>query len=174
MNRFLFFVDELNEKLGRLVAWLVVVIVLVGSWNAVARFLAKGIGRGVNLNALQDAQWYLFSLLFLLGAAHALRRDAHVRVDVFSSRASPRARNWINLLGATFLLIPFCIVVIWAAWPLVHDAWAVREASPDPGGLARYPIKTAIPIGFALLLLQGLSEWARSAHALRTRREPKP
>ena len=166
MDRIAQFIDELNEKLGRLVSWLAVVIVVVGSWNAMARYLGKSLGRNVHLNALQDLQWYLFSVMFLVGAAYTLKRDEHVRVDVLFSRFAPRTRLWINIVGTAAFLIPFSITVIWASWPLVRDAWVILETSPDPGGLARYPIKAAIPVGFFLLLLQGISELIKYIRAL--------
>ena len=154
---------------GRASAWLIVLIVLAGSWNALARYAGKGWGIELSANALQDAQWYLFSLVFLLGAAWTLQRDEHVRVDVLYQRFSPRTRAWINLAGHTLFLIPFCLVMLWASWPLVRDAWLIHEQSPDPGGLPRYPIKAALPLGFLLLLAQGLVSLARELRVVRGR-----
>jgi TRAP-type mannitol/chloroaromatic compound transport system permease small subunit len=109
----------------------------------------------------------MFSLVFLLGAAHALRRDAHVRVDVIYGRLSARVRAWIDLIGTLLLLLlPFCTMAIVLSWPSVRNSWAVLEGSPDPGGLPRYPLKTMILVAFALLGAQGLALVIRRATAL--------
>ena len=108
-------------------------------------------------NAQLELQWYFFSLMFLFGAAYTLRHNEHVRVDVVLSNLTPKTQAWINILGTALVLIPFCILMIWASCFPVKYSWAIFEMSPDPGGLPRYPIKTAIPIAFFLLLLQGLS-----------------
>lgn len=167
MERIFTWIEHLSEWIGRLVSWLVLVVVLVGSWNAAARYLGKGLGVELSANALQDMQWFGFSLVFLLGAAWTLQRDEHVRVDVIYHRLPERTRAWINVAGHALFLIPFCLVLIWASWPMVRDAWAIREQSPDPGGLPRFPIKAALPAGFALLLAQGLATLARELRRAR-------
>ena len=159
-------VDGLNRAVGRLAAWLTLAMVLMGAYNAVARYFDRAAGGGLSSNALVEGQWYLFSLVFLLGAPHALRAGAHVRVDVFYGRLSERARDWIDLLGGLLFTLPFCVFALWIAWPSVHDSWVVREVSPDPGGLARWPIKAVIPVAFALLLLQAASETIKRAARL--------
>ena len=151
-------VDRLNERLGSAVAWLALAMVLIGAYNAVARYLGRFIGRDLSSNTYVELQWYLFSVLFLLGAAWALKRDGHVRVDVVYGHLPPRARAWIDVAGTLLLLLPFCALMLALAWPYVANSVAVREGSPDPGGLARWPIKALIPASFALLFLQGLSE----------------
>lgn len=150
-------IDRLNLWVGRLVYWLVLLMVLVGAYNAVVRYLDRYTGIGLSSNFYIELQWYLFSLVFLLGAAYALQRDAHVRVDVFYGRLSPRARAWINLLGTVLFLLPFCGLVLWVSWGWVVNSWVVREMSPDPGGLPRYPLKAMLPVAFVLLVLQGVS-----------------
>jgi len=150
-------IDRLNLWVGRLVYWLVLLMVLVGAYNAVVRYLDRYTGIGLSSNFYIELQWYLFSLVFLLGAAYALQRDAHVRVDVFYGRLSPRARAWINLLGTVLFLLPFCGLVLWVSWGWVVNSWVVREMSPDPGGLPRYPLKAMLPVAFVLLALQGVS-----------------
>ena len=151
-------VDRLNERVGRLTGWLALLMVLLGAYNTVARYLGRWLGGSLSSNAYIELQWYLFSLVFLLGAAHAFRVGAHVRVDLFYSRLSDRGRAWIDLLGDLFLLLPFCIFGLWVSWPSVMNSWQVREVSPDPGGLARYPIKAMILVAFVLLILQGLAD----------------
>lgn len=150
-------IDQLNLWVGRLAYWLVLVMVLVGAYNTVARYLDRYTGIGLSSNFYIELQWYLFSLVFLLGAAYALQRDAHVRVDVLYGRCSARARAWINLLGTVLFLLPFCVLVLWVSWGWVVNSWTVRELSPDPGGLPRYPLKAMLPLAFVLLALQGIS-----------------
>lgn len=160
-------IDILNERLGRWIAWLAVLMVLLGAYNAVVRYLGKFTGTSLSANVYLEAQWYLFTLLFLLGAAYTLKHNAHVRVDVIYGRLSPRAQAWVNLLGALVFLIPFCVFGIVTAWPAVVNSWTVLETSPDPGGLPRYPIKTMIPVAFLLLILQGVSEAVKQIAFLR-------
>ncbi len=150
-------IDRFNERFGRLIYWLTLAMVVIGSFNAIVRYLDRFTGLGLSSNTYLELQWYLFSLVFLLGAAYTLKHDAHVRVDVLFSRLGSRGRAIINLLGVILLLFPFCILMIWVSWPAVQNSWAVMEVSPDPGGLPRYPIKTMIPVAFVLVLAQGLS-----------------
>ena len=151
-------IDRLNERVGNLVAWTALLMILVGAFNAVARYLGRYIGVDLSSNAYIEAQWYMFSLVFLLGAAYTLKENAHVRVDVIYGRLSARNKAWIDLVGMLLFLIPFCLTVLSLSWPAVRNSWAVWEGSPDPGGLPRYPIKTMIMVAFGLLLLQGVSE----------------
>jgi TRAP-type mannitol/chloroaromatic compound transport system permease small subunit len=160
-------VDRLSDVIGRTASWLALVMVLVGAFNAIARYLGRYMGVQLSSNSWLELQWYLFSLLFLLGAAHALRHDAHVRVDVLFAKLSDRGRAWINLLGTVLLLLPFCIFMFVVSVPTVRNSWAIREVSSDPGGLPRYPLKTVILICFALLFLQGIAELIREVAALR-------
>lgn len=150
-------IDRFTDRVGRVLVWLSLAMVVVGGFNAIVRYLDKYTGMGLSSNTYIELQWYLFSLLFLLGAAYTLRHDAHVRVDVFLSKLSPKGRAWVDVLGTLLFLVPFCVLMLWVAWPAVSSSWAVREMSPDPGGLPRYPIKAVIPVAFVLLLVQGLS-----------------
>ena len=109
----------------------------------------------------------MFFFFFLLGAAAGLRQEMHVRVDVLFERLKPRARVWIDIAGTLLFLLPFCAMMLLTSWPAVHNSWIVREGSPDPGGLARYPIKTVILICFVLLFLQGLSQLITRAAIIR-------
>jgi TRAP-type mannitol/chloroaromatic compound transport system permease small subunit len=154
-------VDRLNDWIGRAAAWLVLAMVLLGAFNAVARYAGRWAGFNLSSNAYLELQWYLFSLVFLLGAAHTLRRDAHVRVDVLYGRLAPRTQVWIDVVGTLVFLVPFCLFVLWLSWPMVRNSWQVLEVSSDPGGLPRYPIKSVILVAFVLLLLQGIAEIAR-------------
>lgn len=165
-------VERLNTFIGKGTALLALVMVLLGSWNALARYLGRFIGTDLSSNAFIEAQWYMFSLLFLLGAAWTLQQDEHVRVDVLYGRASARAKAWIDLLGATLLLLPFSVWAVWMSWPAVRNSFAVLEMSPDPGGLPRYPLKAVIPVAFALVALQGVAGIIRRIAELRGVEEP--
>lgn len=160
-------IDRLNERLGRGVFWLTLVMVLVGSFNAIARYLGPRVGLHVSSNAYIELQWYLFSLVFLLAGAYTLKHDRHVRVDVFYARLSARAQAWIDLVGTLAFLLPFSVVGLWMSWPAVHASWAILEGSADPGGLPRYPIKTVILVAFLLLMAQGVAEGIRRIAFLR-------
>ena len=160
-------IDRITDWIGRAASWLVVFMVAIGAYNAVARYMGRFFGVNLSSNLYLELQWYLFSILFLLGAGYGLRHNVHVRVDVLSSRLSLRWRSWINIIGTVLFLIPFSVFAIWLSWPSVRNSWAVREASPDPGGLARYPLKTMILVCFALLLLQGIAELIKEIAKLR-------
>lgn len=160
-------IDRLSAAVGRLVAWLVLLMVVVGSFNAIARYLGRYVGTNLSSNAWIELQWYLFSLVFLLGASWALATDQHVRVDVLYGRLSDRGKAWIDVVGAVVFLLPFCGFALWVSVPAVINSWAVWEQSPDPGGLPRYPIKTAIPVAFVLLFAQGVSQLIKGVAFLR-------
>ncbi|MEM1177559.1 MAG: TRAP transporter small permease subunit [Acidobacteriota bacterium] len=154
-------IDALSERIGRLTGWLTFLMVLIGAYNAVVRYLGRYMRWSLSSNLYIELQWYLFALVFLLAAGWTLKQDRHVRVDVLFGRLSPRRKAWVDLAGLTFFLIPFCIFGLWASIPAVRNSWAVWEMSPDPGGLPRYPIKTVVPVAFGLVLLQGVSEWIK-------------
>ncbi|MEM9290169.1 MAG: TRAP transporter small permease subunit [Acidobacteriota bacterium] len=160
-------VDAFHDWVGRAMGWLVLLMVLLGAFNAVARYAGRSLGRDLSSNGYLEAQWYLFSAIFLLAAAYGLRRNAHVRVDVLYGRLSSRWRHWIDLVGSLLLLLPFCLFAIWSSWPSLLASWRILEQSPDPGGLPRYPLWALIPIAFAMLALQGFAEVIRNLAALR-------
>lgn len=150
---FVQFVDRLNQWIGKGVSWLTTLLVLVVCYDVFTRYLLKN-----SLVAVQELEWHLFAIIFLVGAAYTLRQDGHVRVDLFYARFSPRTKAWVNFFGSLIFLIPFCLVVIWSSKVFVSESYRIGEISPDPGGLpARFVLKTAIPVGFLLLMLQGLS-----------------
>lgn len=146
-------INQLNETVGRSVAWLTTVLVLVIGYDVAARYLFNTSSAGI-----VELEWHLFSFIFLLGAAYALKHDRHVRVDVFYQNFTPRQQAWVNLVGTVLFLLPFCYVILVESWQFTVNSWSMQEGSPDPGGLpARYLVKAAIPLGFLLLLLQALS-----------------
>lgn len=164
--RFVTWIDRLSGLVGRAVSWALVAMVGAGALAAILRYLARPLGITPALNALADMQWMLFACVVLLGAAWALRDDGHVRVDVLAQRWSPRTRAWAELLGNALLLLPFCAFLLWALWPAVSHAVAVREGTLDPGGLPRWPIKAMAPLAVALLALQGIAQVTRAAIVL--------
>jgi TRAP-type mannitol/chloroaromatic compound transport system permease small subunit len=151
-------IDLLNEWIGRLTVPLVLITIGVGVWNVIGRKLGEVIGENLTSNALIELQWYLFDLIFFLGAAYALKHNDHVRVDVFYRNLSESKRALIDFLGSILFLIPFCVFVIYYSWNTILDSWLRGEVSPDPGGLPRYPIKSFIIVSFILLILQGISQ----------------
>ena len=151
-------IDRISGLLGAAVSWMCLLMVLIGAFNAVARYAGRFIGFNLSSNAMLEIQWYLFATLFLLGASWTLQRNNHVRVDVLFGRLSTKAQAIIDVIGVVAFLIPFCIFGIWASHEYVLHSWQEWEVSPDPGGLPRYPIKTLIPLAFVLLIFQGLSE----------------
>ncbi|RTZ95612.1 MAG: C4-dicarboxylate ABC transporter permease [Deltaproteobacteria bacterium] len=154
LKKYIQIVDWINEKTGLIAAWLTTVLVLNVFYDTIMRYIFNEGNIGI-----QELEWHIFSVIFLLGAAYTLKHDGHVRVDIVYTRLSRRTRAWIDLIGSFTMLIPFCLIVIYATKIFVLNSWAVREMSPDPGGLpARYIIKAMIPAGFFLLLLQGISQ----------------
>lgn len=153
-------IERFSETCGRALAWLVLALVLLVGYDVMMRyfFLSGSI-------AIQELEWHLFSLIFLLGAAYTLKHDDHVRLDlVYRSRfMSDYRRAWVNLVCSLLFLIPFCALIIKSSWPFVSQAYLFAEGSPDPGGLPyRWVLKAAIPLGFFLLIIQGASEALKS------------
>ncbi len=160
-------IDRLNDWIGSGIKWLTLLMILIGTFNALARYAGRYGDLQLSSTAYIELQWYLFSLIFLLGAAYALNHDIHVRVDVMYSRLSPVRQAWIDVVGTVLFLLPFCVLMLWVSWPSVVNSWKVMEGSPDPGGLPRYPIKTVILLCFALLFLQGLAQLIKKIAIIR-------
>jgi TRAP-type mannitol/chloroaromatic compound transport system permease small subunit len=146
-------IDALNEAVGRTVKWLILVAVLLSAGNAVVRYAFNS-----SSNAWLEAQWYLFSAVFLLCAGYALLRDEHIRIDILSGRLSPRGRAWVDVLGGVLFLLPAAVLIMVLSWPVFLDSFTRHEVSSDAGGLLRWPAKLLIPVAFGLLALQGVSE----------------
>ena len=146
-------IDALTERIGRFVYWLILVVVLISAANATVRKAFN-----YSSNSYLEIQWYLFSLIFLVGAGYTLMRNEHVRIDIVTGRLSPRAQNWIDVVGIVFFLFPMTIIIGWLSWPLFMDAFVRHEVSTNAGGLIIWPARLMVPIGFALLFVQGISE----------------
>ncbi|PDW02547.1 TRAP transporter small permease subunit [Candidatus Viridilinea mediisalina] len=174
-------IDAFTEFVGNVTIWLVPLVVAVGVWNVTNRYVGRAIGQTLGSNFYIEAQWYIFSVIFLLGAAYTLKHGEHVRVDVFYGNMSPIAKARVDLFGTLFFLIPFCALLIYFAWPYVMQSWGFLpngrrvpwEVSPDPGGLPRAPLKTFILISPALLIIQGVSEVIKNLAVLTGHLEPK-
>lgn len=166
--KFAALIDALNERVGRVCYWLVLVSVLVSSGNALSRYAF-----GISSNAFLEIQWYLFAAIFLLAAGYTHQHDGHVRVDVFYSRRSRKAQAWIDIFGGLLFLLPMSVAILWLSWPMFAASFQINEGSPDPGGLLRWPVKLMIPLGFALLTLQAIAEIIKKV-AIVTARNPAP
>jgi TRAP-type mannitol/chloroaromatic compound transport system permease small subunit len=157
-------IDALNERVGRTALWLVLVAVLISAGNAVVRYTFS-----VSSNAWLEVQWYLFSAVFLLCAGYTLRHNQHVRIDILSSRLSPRGQAWIEVVGTVLFLLPMCLLILVLSWSPFVEAWSRGEVSSNAGGLIVWPARLLMPVGFALLVLQGLSELIKRVAFLRGR-----
>jgi len=157
-------IDAITERVGRFVYWLVLIVVLISAANAIVRKLFN-----YSSNAYLEIQWYLFSVIFLFGAGYTLLRNEHVRIDIISGRLSARAQNWIDVVGIVLFLWPMSFVIMWLSWPLFVDSLARHEVSSNAGGLLIWPARLMMPIGFALLIMQSVSELIKRIAFLRGR-----
>jgi TRAP-type mannitol/chloroaromatic compound transport system permease small subunit len=155
-------IDAVNLRIGKWVAWLVVAAVLVSAVNATVRKLFD-----TSSNAWLELQWYLFSVVFLLCASWTLMVNEHIRIDIVNNLLPKRLRNWIDVIGHAFFLLPFCVVMIATGWPFFLASWRVNEVSTNAGGLLVWPIKFFVPFAFFLLFLQGISELIKRIAVMR-------
>jgi TRAP-type mannitol/chloroaromatic compound transport system permease small subunit len=146
-------IDAVNEKLGWIADWLVLLSCLISAGNAFSRYAFS-----ISSNAWLEIQWYMFGALVLLGASYTLKKNEHVRVDIVYSNISTRKQIWVDIFGGILFMLPATIILAFLSWPVFYNSWALGEISSNAGGLLRWPIKIFLPIGFALLSLQGLSE----------------
>ena len=155
MKTIIISIDALTEWVGKTASWLVLALVLLICYDVTMRYLFQQ-----GSVALQELEWHLFALIFLLGSAYTLKHDEHVRVDIFyqSRFVSDKQRAWINIIGTLLFLLPFCVLILITAWPFVENSFYYNEGSPDPGGLPyRFILKGSLLIAFGLLVLQGFS-----------------
>ena len=146
-------IDALNDRIGRLVYWLVLAAVFISAANAIVRKAFD-----MSSNAFLEVQWYLFSAIFLLCAGYTLLKNEHIRIDVIAGRFSRRTQTWIDVFGTVFFLFPMVALILFESWPWFVRAWNSGEVSPSAGGLILWPAKILVPAGFVLLALQGFSE----------------
>jgi len=155
-------IDRLNERVGHTFYWLVLAAVLISAANAVVRKTLN-----VSSNAFLEIQWYLFSAIFLFLAGYTLLRNDHVRIDVITHRLSKRAQTWIDIIGTVFFLFPMAILLMWLSWPVFIETYVRHEISTNAGGLIIWPARLLVPVGFFLLILQGISELIKRIAFLR-------
>ena len=154
-------IDQLNEKIGYICNLLVLLACLVSAINARIRYAFS-----YSSNGWLELQWYMFALLVMFGASYTFRRNEHVRVELLYLYLSERGQLWLDLIGTLFFLIPTCLLLAYLSWPFFMQSYSVNEMSANAGGLLRWPVKFAIPAGFVMLALQGLSEVIKRAAAL--------
>jgi TRAP-type mannitol/chloroaromatic compound transport system permease small subunit len=154
-------IDWVNDQFGRFATWTVLFATMISAGNAVSRYLFSA-----SSNAWLEIQWYLFAAMVMLGAPYVLKINEHVRVDLLYSMMSERIRLWIDLLGGIFFLLPICLIMVYFTWPWFLESWRIGESSMNAGGLARWPVKLVLPLGFALMTLQGISEIIKRIQAL--------
>ncbi|MDO8535127.1 MAG: TRAP transporter small permease subunit [Xanthobacteraceae bacterium] len=155
-------IDAINSRIGKWLAWLILVAVVISAGNAIVRKLFD-----TSSNSWLELQWYLFSAVFLLCAAWTFLVNEHIRIDIVNNLFSKRMRDWIDVLGHLFFLLPFTVVMTVTAWPFFLASWRINEQSSNAGGLAQWPAKFLVPAGFALLFLQGISELIKRIAVLR-------
>jgi len=155
-------IDSLNERLGKTVAWAIVVAILVSAINAIIRRVF-----GVSSNAWLELQWYLFGAVFMLCSPWTLKVNEHIRIDIISNTLSKRTRNWIDLLGHIFFLFPFVAIMLWLCVPYFQKSYLSGEVSSNAGGLLIWPAKGLILLGFFFLGLQWLSELIKRIAVIR-------
>jgi len=158
-------IDRLNTVIGKTVSWLIVVAVIVSAGNAVVRKVFNS-----SSNAWLELQWYLFGAVFLLCAGWTLLANEHIRIDVVNSLFPRRVRNWIDVVGHALFLMPFCILILIDSWPFFLRSYLQKEQSMNAGGLIVWPAKLLVVLGFALLLIQGVSELIKRIAIMRGER----
>ena len=159
-------IDRCNEWLGRVIMWLVLAAVLISAGNAIVRKAFN-----VGSNAFLEIQWYIFAAVFMLGVGYVMLKNAHVRIDFISARLSKRTNAWIDAIGIVVFTIPLSIIMIDLGWPLFYRAWVSGEVSHNAGGLIRWPALLLVPLGFAILLAQAVSELIKRVAYLRGLRD---
>ncbi|HQS14840.1 TRAP transporter small permease subunit [Reyranella sp.] len=146
-------IDAFNEKIGNVCNWLVLLACVVSAGNAMVRYAYD-----TSSNAWLEIQWYMFAVIVMFGASYTMKRNEHVRVDLVYMNLSRRGQLWVDILGTLVFLLPTCTILAWLSWPFFMQSFNVYEHSSNAGGLLRWPIKLVLPVGFALVALQGLSE----------------
>jgi len=155
-------IDNISTFVGKSTMWLILATTLISAGNAIVRKAFD-----MSSNGLLEIQWYLFAAVFMLGAGFGFLKNSHVRIDFISNRLTDRTRNWIDLLGIVLVLFPFCILMVVLSWPVFVSAYNNGEMSQNAGGLIRWPAYLLVPVGFALLMMQGVSELIKRIAFLR-------
>jgi TRAP-type mannitol/chloroaromatic compound transport system permease small subunit len=154
-------IDWFNEQFGVAANWMVLLACLISAGNATSRYLFS-----LSSNGWLEIQWYMFAGMVLLGAPYTLKMNEHVRVDLVYGMVSERTRIWIDIVGGILFLLPICVILMYFTWPWFVESWRIGEVSTNAGGLIRWPVKLLLPVGFALMALQGISEVIKRIAAL--------
>ena len=155
-------IDALSEAVGSAVAWLALGMVLAEFATVVLRYIF-----GLGWVALQESVVYMHATVFMVAAGYTLLHNQHVRIDIVSGLFSKRVQTWIEIVGTLLFLLPMAVVILWLSWPVFLDAYRSHEVSTNAGGLIIWPARLMLPIGFAFLILQGLSELIKRIAFLR-------
>jgi TRAP-type mannitol/chloroaromatic compound transport system permease small subunit len=155
-------IDWVNDRLGVVANWMVLIACLISAGNAMMRYAFD-----MSSNAWLEIQWYLFAGMVMLGASYTLRMNEHVRVDILYTHLSERGKEWLDLIGTAVFLVPSMLIIAWESLPFFLTSWQIQEISGNAGGLLRWPVKILVPIGFTLVALQGISEIIKRAASLR-------
>jgi len=146
-------VDAFNERLSYVANWLVLLSCLISAGNAFSRYAFS-----ISSNAWLEIQWYMFAAMVMLGTSFTLKKNEHVRVDIVFSNLSTRRQIGVDIFGGILFQMPATLIMAYLSWPIFYNSWFENEVSSNAGGLVRWPVKIFIPLGFALLSLQGISE----------------
>ncbi|MBU1156702.1 MAG: TRAP transporter small permease subunit [Proteobacteria bacterium] len=162
-------IDKINEYVGRFVSWITALLVLVVFVDVVMRYVFN-----ISFVFTQELEWHLFAFIFLIGAGYTLLHDGHVRVDIIYQKLGSKAQAWVNFIGCLLFLFPGCYLIITTSMGFVENSFTIFEGSPDPGGIPlRFILKSMIPLGFALVWLQGISLFINSFLVIIGREEQK-
>jgi TRAP-type mannitol/chloroaromatic compound transport system permease small subunit len=154
-------IDKINERLGLIANWMVLTSCLISAGNAMVRYALD-----TSSNAWLEIQWYMFGVMFMLGASYTLNKNEHVRVDIIYGNVPEKVQLWIDLIGGILFLMPAVLILCWLSWPMFLESYRIGEESSNAGGLLRWPIKLVLPVGFFFLALQGISEIIKRIAAL--------
>ena len=154
-------IDWVNEQFGVVANWLVLICCLVSAGNAFSRYLISE-----SSNSWLEIQWYMFTGMVMLGAPYTLKMNEHVRVDIVYGMVSERTQIWIDIVCGFLFLMPICIILTYFTWPWFVESWRINESSSNAGGLIRWPVKLLLPVGFTLMIFQGISEIIKRIAAL--------
>ena len=155
-------IDALNHRLSWIADWMVFLSCLISAGDAFSRYAFS-----MSSNAWLEIQWYMFGAVVMLGASYTLKKNEHVRVDIVYSNLGTRSQIVIDIVGAVLFLLPATLILAYLSWPVFYNSFMQGEVSSNAGGLLRWPVKIFLPIGFALLSLQGISELIKRVAILR-------
>ena len=146
-------IDAMNQRIGLVADWMVLLSCLISAGNAFSRYAFN-----LSSNAWLEIQWYMFGAVIMLGTSYTLKKNEHVRVDIVYANVSTRSQIRIDIFGFILFMLPATVIMAYLCWPIFYNSWHMSEVSSNAGGLIRWPVKILLPIGFALLTLQGISE----------------